>query len=215
MQKSKLLLAIGRKESDKEKITNRILKNPQLLSYVLEGLNSKTATIKYSCLKILRLISEQKPEILYPKFDFFINLLNSDNSFMKWGAIYIIANLTVVDSNNKFEKIFNRYFSPIPGPVLITSANTIESAATIALAKPKLLERIKKELLKAETAIYQTAECRNVALGHVINSFDQFYDKIKDKEPVIAMITRQLENTRSGTSKKAAKFLKKYKIAPY
>jgi len=210
MAESNLFQEIGQKESDKEQLADRVIKKPELLSQILEGLNANEARIKYGCAKILRVISDREPAVLYPKFDFFVQLLNSNNSFMKWGAIYIIANLTAVDTSNKFEQIFDEYFAPIPGPVLITAANIIGGAAKIALAKPELTEKITQELLKVEKAEYQTTECRNVALGHAINAFDQFFHQIGHKEPVIDLIRKQLHNARSSTRKKAEKFLKKY-----
>jgi len=214
MPESRLLQLIAQKEVDKEEIAGRVIKEPEFLSEVFDGLNAKQARIKYGCDKVLRIISEKKPALLYPKIDFFIDLLDSDNTFFKWGTIYIIANLAAVDSENKLEKIFDKYFAPLPGPVLITAANVIGGAAKIALAKPELTEKIAKELLKVEMAEYRTTECRNIALGHTINSFDQFFHQIDDKEPVIKLIQRQLKNTRNATSKKAEIFLKKHKIGP-
>ncbi len=213
MPTSELLQQIVKKEVSIERIAERVIKKPELLSQVFDGLSTEKADIKYGCEKILRLISEKKPEILYPKTDFFINLLDSDNTFLRWGAILIIANLAGMDSENKFDHIFGKYFAPISGSELIPAANVIKGGAKIALAKPKLTEKITKEFLKVERAKYQTTECRNVALGHVINSFDQFFSQIEDKEPVIKLIRDQLKNTRNATRKKAQKFIGKYKIA--
>jgi len=212
---SQLLQEIGQRECNTEEIADRVIKNQRLLPKIFEGLSSDKARIKYGCVKILRIISEKNPGTLYPKFDFFINLLDSDNTFLKWGAIDILANLASVDSENQFEGAFNKYFSAIPGPVLITAANVVGGAARIVLAKPELSERITKELLKVENAKYQTTECRNVALGHVIQSFYQFFYHIEDKELVIALIKRQLTNTRNATKKKAEKFMEKHKIKSF
>ncbi len=144
--------------------------------------------------------------------DFFIKNLDNDNNFLKWGAISIIANLAAVDTKNRVENIFDKYFKPIPGPVLITAANVIGGGAKIALAKPVLTEKITRELLKVEKAGYKTPECRNIAIGHTIKSFDQFYNQIENKEPVTGFITKQVNNPRNATKQKAEKFLKKYKI---
>lgn len=146
MAESQLLQEVGQKEADKEEITDRVIEDSRLLSEIFEGLSSDKIRIKYGCVNILRIISEKKPEIIYPKFDFFINLLDSDNTFLKWGAIYILANLAAVDSENQFERVFDKYFAPIPGPVLITAANVVGGAARIALAKPELTEIIPEEL---------------------------------------------------------------------
>ena len=210
--RTSVIQKIARKGSNKEKIASEVIKNPQTLLSLFEGLNSGKAVIKYGCEKTLRFVSEKNPELLYPHFAFFVKLLDSENNFLKWGAIMTIANLTKVDKENKFEHIFEKYFSPIPGPVMITAGNTIGSAAKIVSYKPHLIEQITKEILKVEKAKYQTAECVNVACGHALDSFSQFFDKIADKKPVIEFIKHQLKNTRVPVRKKADKFLKKYKI---
>lgn len=211
MDKSKLLEEVSRKGSDKEKIARKVIKNPQLLSELFEGLDAKPASIKYGCEKVLRAISEEKPEILYSYFDEFVRIMDGENSFLKWGAILTIANLVYVDSENKFEKIFEKYFSFISGPVMITAANVIGGAAKIALAKPKHTAKITKEILKVEKAKYKTNECRNVAIGQAIESFDTIFYQIKDKELVMKFVKKQTKNTRKAVRKKAEKFLKKHR----
>ena len=142
--------------------------------------------------------------------DFFVTNLDSDNNFLKWGAIHVFANLAAVDSENQFEKIFDKYFAPIPGPVLITASNVVKGAPKIAKSKPALTARVARELLKVEKARYKTDECRDIALGIASKSFEQFYDQIEDKATVIKLIKKQLNKTRNATQKKAADFLKKH-----
>lgn len=209
MGESALLEQIGQKGSDKVKIAQRVIGELGLLADILEGL-SRPASIKFGCSKVLRIISQQQPKVLYPSFDFFVNLLDINNTFLKCDAILILANLATVDSANKFEAIFDRYFAPIRGPTLIIAANIIGGAAKIALAKPALSDRIAQELLQVETAKYQTAECRNVALGQAIASFDEFYGQIRDKKRVLKLVKKQLGNTRKSTARKAAQFLKEH-----
>lgn len=86
MRKSTLLAQIARKKADKDAIAGRVVRQPELLPEVYKGLSSDKAEIKYGCLKVLRVISERKPAILYPSIDFFIGLLDCDNNFLKWGA---------------------------------------------------------------------------------------------------------------------------------
>ena len=210
MGESPLLQQIGQKEIEKEQIAERIIGEPGLLADVREGMSAPKASVKFGCSKVLRIISQKKPEVLYPSFDFFVQLLDSDNTFLRCDAILILANLAAVDSANKLEAIFDRYFAPVSGPVLIIAANVIGGAARIALAKPALTDRIVHELLKVEAAEYQTAECRNIALGQAIMSFEQFFEQIGDKEGVIQLVKKQLANTRNSTRQKAAQFLRKH-----
>jgi len=211
MADSKLHQHIAEKESDKEAIAAEVIEKPELLSEIFAGLEAKTARIKYGCDKVLRCISKKNPELLYPQIDFFISNLDSGNNFLKWGAIDVLANLVSVDSENKFKGIFEKYFAPIPGPVLVTAANVIKAAVRIARAKPELADRIAVEVLKVEHANYRTAECRNIALGQAVETFGQILDHIQEREPVIRLVQKQLSNTRNATRSKAAVFLRKHK----
>lgn len=182
---------------------------PQRLDALVAGLDSPTARVRYGSLKALKLMSEQAPELLYPRFDFFVRLLDSDNAFMRWDSTRILGNLAAADRDNKVEKVLDKCLAPVLGHRMIGAANAIGAAAKIALAKPRLAGRIATKILAVERASYATAECRNVAIGHAIKSFDEFFPLVKNKRPVLEFVRRQLANTRPATRKKAERFLKK------
>jgi hypothetical protein len=209
MNESTFLKSISSKNFNPAKIAEQAIGYRDLIEKAIEGLGAERATVKYRCEKVLRTISAMQPEILYPRFDFFARLLENNNAFLKWGAIATIANLARTDLDNRFESIFDKYFSAITGPVMITAANTIRGAAKIAAAKPALADRISKEILKVEGAKYKTPECRNVAIGHAIDSLDQFFALVQDKGAIIRFVERQLRNTRAPVRKRAERFLKK------
>jgi hypothetical protein len=198
-----------------EKIAGTASQNPAVIKELVEQLKIEKSSLKYSYEKILRLISEKTPELVYPYFDDFVKLLSSENNFLKWGAILTIANLAQADSENKFDKIFRKYYLPVTGPAMITAANIIGSSWKIALAKPYLTEKITKEILKVQKAKYihhgkLSNECKNVVCGQAIDSFAMFFDKIKNKKPVRDFIKQQLNNSKETVKKKAEKFLKKF-----
>lgn len=208
---------ISKQGSDKEKLAKEVIESPELIPQLLEGLNNPKGTIRLGCEKTLRLISEQQPKLIYPHFDTFAKMLDSENNILKWGAIMTISNLVSVDSNGEFEKIFEKYFSSITDKTMITASNVIKNAWKIAMAKPESAEDITQQILKAEKARYEnkgqvSPECNNIVRGHAIDSFDKFYDRIRDKKPVLAFIKRQLNNTRKPVSKKAERFLSRHKI---
>ncbi|MCK5572911.1 MAG: hypothetical protein KAJ12_09130 [Bacteroidetes bacterium] len=198
---------IARKGSDKKKIARTVLTNPELVDDLVQGLGAGAARVKYGCSKVLLLVSEKEPRIIYPRIDLFFDLLDSENNILRWTAIQVIANLASVDEGGKIEKHFDLYFAPIAGPVLITAANVIGGAAKIALAKPNLVEKITRELLRVEKASYQTAECRRIALGQTVKSLGCFFDRIVDKEPVVKLVRKQLRSSRGGTREAAERFM--------
>lgn len=210
MQVSRLLQRIARKDSNKEKIAEEVLLSPVMLTEIMAGVRAEKSSVRFGCSKILRLISEKAPALLYPHMDFFVRLAGDQNTFLRMDAARVIGNLTVVDFDGKFERIFEEYFAPIRGPAMIPAANIIGTAAKIAAAKPSLADRIAGEILKVERAEYATGECRNVALGHAIQSFDLFLELIQDKASVSRLVKRQLQNPRVGTRKKAEAFVRKH-----
>ena len=113
MHESALLKSIGQRKSDKEQIANRVAENPRLIPEVLGGLRAKRADTKYGCAKVLRIISEKYPHVLYPSIDFFIGLLQSDNTILRWEGIHVLGNLAAVDSENKIDEILDEYLDSI------------------------------------------------------------------------------------------------------
>lgn len=183
---------------------------PQRIDALFGGLGSKTARVKYGSAKTLRTVSEQAPDLLYPRWDAVVRLLDCDNAFLRWGATRMLGNLAAVDRDDKLEAVFDRFFAPISGPEMVGAANAIVAAAGIAQAKPHLADRIVKKILKVERASYQRPECRNVAIGHAITSFDKWFGHVKSRRPVLAFVARQLDNPRPATRKKAQRFLKRW-----
>jgi hypothetical protein len=179
-----------------------------LLLDIFAGLKADRARIKYGHAKALRLISEQRPDALYPHFDRFVQMLDHENKIFQWQAAYVLSQLARVDAGGRFSAIFKRYFAPVPGPVMITAATVIQGGARIAKAQPKLAERVAAEILKVAKARYQTAECRNVAIGHAIRALGEIQPLLRRPAPVLRFVRRQLKNRRPATRKKAAQFLK-------
>ena len=180
---------------------------------LFEYLTAESAAVKYGSAKALRQMSEESPELLYPRFDDFVRLFRGDNTILRWGATLILGNLAGADHLNKFEKIFKRFFAPITGHELIGAANVIRAAVQVALAKPHLADRSAGEILKVEEASYRTLECRNVAISRAIESLDEFFPHIKNRRPVLEFAARQLDNQRPAVRRKAERFLKRHAAA--
>ena len=209
MNNLSLLQQIARKNSDKDKIAEKVIEDTNYLPELISGLQASEARIKFGSNKVLILISEKNPAVLYPKLDFFISLLDNENNFLKWGAIEIIANLCKVDSAHHFENIFAKYISPIHGHHMITAANTIKAANKIAGIKHNLAEKIAEEILSVENADYETTECNNIVIGQAIATLNNLFPQLKSKKPVFEFVQRQLKNKRPATKKKAESFIRK------
>ena len=207
-----LLEGLASKSLSKEELTHRISQNFDLLPILLKGVGSPKAAIRYGCGKILMDLSDKYPDRLYPHFEEFGELLQSKYRILTWNAMAIIANLTKVDSEKKFDRIFDEYYSLLESEYMVTVANLFGNSAKIAIAKPYLINKITERLLKVEDIAvtpHLTEECKRVIIEQSVKTFDQFFDKIQKKELVRSFVKRQLNSSRKTLKLAAERFLAK------
>jgi len=210
---SGILRRLASKSMTKEELLHEVKANFGTLPEVLNGVLSSKAAIRYGCAKVLTDLSEEHPEKLYPHMGFFVDLLDSKYRILTWNAIAIIANLTKVDKDKKFDAIFDKYYGFLNDEYLVTVASVVGNSGKIALAKPHLIQKITNELLKVEnisTTPHLTEECKRVIAEEAIKSFNLFFDKIDDKEKVISFAKRHLNNPRRTLRTEAENFLKRW-----
>jgi hypothetical protein len=197
-----------------QKGKGEFMKTPHLrMATLLAELSSDGARVRLSASKALRDLSEGAPELIYPHFDLFAGMLRNQNSVLRWNAIRLLGNLARVDAEGRLDRVIDEYLAPIRGPHLIDAANTMRGAAAIGAAKPHLADRIARHILKVEHADYGTPECTNVAIGHAIDALNRIYPGVTARRPVQLFASRQRENTRSATRKKAERFLRRWPMA--
>jgi len=190
-----------------EKIAGLAVADGSVLKQVLQGASSENKRIKNASVKCLREISRIFPIKPYPHFDFFVKLIGGDDNILKWNAIYVLGDLTDVDTQNKFNtKVLNKYFELLRDKSMVTAANTFRTLGKVALNKPRFRKKITEQLINVE-ALPFSSECRNILAGTAIEAFEMFIDEMKNKKEVIAFTKKHLKNRRNGTRKKAEKFL--------
>ncbi len=207
------LQGLADKSLTREELLKKVTLDFNLLPIILKGVSSSKAAIRYGCAKILMDLSEEHPQQLYPYMDFFVDLLDSKYRILIWNAMAVIANLTKIDDERKFDAIFDKYFSFVNDEYMVTVASMVGNSGKIALAKPYLIERITNELLKVENisiTAHLTEECKRVIAEAAIKSFSRFFDKVGQKDKVITFVERQLKSSRRSLRKEAEKFLKNY-----
>lgn len=154
-------------------------------------------------------LSEKNPGVLYSKWDRFVDLLDSENAFMKSIGIRILSNLARVDTKNNFDKIFDKFYGLLNDESMVTAANLVDHSGMIAKAKPKLQNRITSRLLGIDSTDHGP-ECKNILKGKAILSFREYFEEARNKKKIIEFVKKELKNTRLATKKKPEKFLKEW-----
>jgi hypothetical protein len=187
---------------DPQAMTAAAVKDPSLIPVLLDGLSVKNSS-KYRRAKALTLISESHPAVLYPYFDFFAGLLEKPVNILKWNAVFILSNLVAVDTERRFDRLFERFYYHLWDGNLITTANILGVSGKIARARPDLHKRLTTEILKVEIIPLPTDECRQIARGKALLAFKEYADSLKGNRQVIDFARRCQQSRRPATRKKA------------
>ena len=210
---SELAQALADKTMTKEELLDRVKQDFSLIPLLLGGVDSSKPAVRYGCAKVLMDLSEEHPEKLYPHLDSFIDLLDSKYRILTWNALAIIANLARVDTDKKFDAIFGKYYSFLDNDYMVTVANVVGNSGKIAHAKPYLIPKITDELLTVKdisTGPHLTEECKRVIAQQTIKSLDLFFDRIDQKEKVVAFVKACLDSPREKLRTTAENFLEKW-----
>ncbi|MEJ2281660.1 MAG: hypothetical protein P8X97_07120 [Candidatus Bathyarchaeota archaeon] len=201
------------KSLTKQDLLNKVKQDFTLVPLLLKGVCSSKASVRYGCAKVLMDFSEEYPEQIYPYMDSIIGLLDSKFRILKWNAFAIIANLTKVDIDNKFDAIFEKYYSFLDDDYMVTVANVVGNSSIIAEAKPYLISRITDELLKLQDLSigpHLTEECKRVIAQSAIKTFDSFFDKVEQKDKVLSFVRLHVKSSRKRLRDISQTFIKKW-----
>lgn len=177
----------------------------------INGLQSNNDKIREKHFKIIYPLSDINPELLYPYWDIFIEMLYRPEVSNKYYAIHLIAKIVKVDVDNRFDEIFNYWFNDLlnyESPVV--SLHIAEKSGMIVKARPDLERKITALLLNIE----KTSKCRHIDLqkAYLLSAFDIYFDSIFDKRKVIEFVKAQQESPSPKTKKKAKELIEKFNI---
>ena len=194
---------------------NNVIEDKTILDSLFDIVATETSSIKYVCTKIIRMVSEKEPELIYPYFEILAKWIHHKNSFIKWDGIIILSNISAVDDENKFKDIYQDYFALIQDPQMITASNVVGNAWKIVLAKPELENDITKRLLKVPNTVYlrkgnPSPECNYIVCGQVLECFDHYFNSSENQSEMINFAKEQLNSKRKSVVKIAEKFLKQH-----
>lgn len=203
------------RKNELDELLREVLSDNARIPLLFEIIRTDQGSMKFTCEKVIRLVSEQKPELIYPYFDNLVQMLDSHNNFIAWGASLTIANLIGIDRRRKFDRIYDRYFAGILSDSMITAGNIIKNAWRFVLANPQWESDITARLLSVADHTYlhkgePSPECGKIVRGGVLECFDKYYDLSSGKPEMIQFAAELRNCSRKPVAKKAAAFMKKH-----
>lgn len=196
---------LDRKNIDVEALAKDALNDEVLLHELLRGVRSKDDTIRQNSFKSLQIIAEENPHSLYPQWDYFQVMLSSRNNYHKYIAIYILASLTSVDVDNRFEGIFDEYYGILAGDKAMTASHVALNSSIIIRNKPELESRI-VDILMSIDDIHQGKQ-KELIKAYAIESLMKIYPDVSDPQKIEEFVRTQLDSKSPKTRNMAQCFL--------
>ena len=193
-------------EIQAETIVNKVISEKTRISELLDAIISKDESIRYPNAIAVEKISKDHPSLLYPKWNYFTDLLKSKNAFHRGIAITTIANLINIDDQNKFDELFDEFFKHLDDASVMVARYLAIRCGIIAKAKPRLKSKITEILLRIDESKHPQSR-KDLIKGDIIESFGEYCEDITDKDRIIEFVKKQLKSSSPSTVKKAKKFL--------
>lgn len=193
-----------------------VQKEPDILPLLFDLLEQEKSAVKYLCEKIVRRLSEQSPEALYPYFSRMAALLGSTNNFIKWGFILSVANMISIICAEECQGVEEKYLSFYSAKDIPAFGNAVKSLPKILNAFPELERQTVPKLLGVDGHVFYhkgepSQDCLNVAKEHIIDCFFQIYKTSAYQGEMLQFAENSLQNPRAGVRSRAKRFLKEYK----
>jgi hypothetical protein len=176
MDTDELIQAISKKDADvdefvqlamndsraRDEIINQMLTNPDIMVY-------------YHCYYVVSKASEDKPELFLHYWDEVVSLLDHKNSYHRDIAMTIIANLTRVEHENLFAKIFESYLTHINDIKFMTGKCCIQNSLKILKNKPEYKDQIISRLLDVDNQCTYPDKQRELLKFDILEIVDGVY----------------------------------------
>lgn len=196
---------LDEKNIDVEGLAEKAITDENLFRELIGGVRSKNDTTRQNSFKTLQVIAEKNPDFLYPHWNYFQEMLSSTNNYHKYIAIYILASLTSVDDENKFDEIFEDYYGILAGDKAMTASHVALNSSVIAINKPELKSKIMNRLMNIDS-IHQGKQ-KELIKAYAIESLMKIYPESDDKEKIKRFVQSQLESKSPKTRNMAQCFL--------
>jgi hypothetical protein len=181
----------------RDEIMNQLLTNPEIMVY-------------YHCYYVVSKASQERPELFYPYWHEIVSLLKHKNSYHRDIALTIIANLTRVDQENLFSKIYLDYFEHINDCKFMTGRCCVQNSIKIFRYKPELRKLIFALLLNVDGQCDYPEKQKELLKSDILELLDGIYAEVSDKQDVDEFIRNCVRSISPKTRNKAKELLGQY-----
>ncbi len=134
----------------KDLYASHISTNPsEYLEHILQGLSSEERRVQSGCAEVASLLSEDKPELLYPSIELFVDNLDANAPVLRWEAVCALGNLASFDADRRLPALVDKMAAFLQDKSIVLQGHTVRALSKVARAHPKTAPRIMDELLSS------------------------------------------------------------------
>jgi hypothetical protein len=196
-----------------DRIAELALDDEKLLHDLLDSVSAgrQKSAVRETSSKALMYMAEVWPEVLFPHWGYFMDLLSSDNGFSKYVAVYVISSLAVVETDGRFEKSLNAFYSALDDESVMIASHLALVSGKMAKARPGLRGEITRRLFRIDQSHFDENR-QALVKAYIIEAFEQYFDVSENKNEILAFVEQQKECSSPKTRKLAKAFLEKWAI---
>jgi len=188
----------------KDLYAEHVSKRPRAyVKQLIAGLDAGNRRIENGCAELTSLLSEDKPELLYPFVDVFVTNLESKEKVIRWEAVCTLGNLASVDEQGVIPKQLPTLIGALTASSIVLQGHAGRALAKVAIAQPQTANRIFEALTGAADSFPGNK------IGFVIEAVGELAAINGFENKIRAFVAPYLESDVNVVVKKAGRVLKK------
>jgi len=215
MDLDQLITDISAADVDVKKFTSRVIEDTTTREEVVHlVLTHPHIMVYYHCYYILDQTTLERPDLLYHHWDTLVPLLEHKNSYHRDIGMTLLANLTRVDEQSRFELIFDRFFAHLYDAKFMTAVNCIQNSQKIMRYKPHLVSRILPLLLNTDDLTDYPLKQKELMKAYILPIMEENFDSQGKAKGVLEFISSCTTSTSPKTRNTSRNMLKKRGLPP-
>jgi hypothetical protein len=127
--------------------------NPKpYVEQIMDGLTNGNRRVKNGSAELASLLAEQRPDLVYPYIDLFIENLGTRENLVRWEAVCTLGFLARSDSGKKIPPHLDALISLLSNKSIVLQGHALRALAKIAVAFPEEGKRIFDAMETSKTA---------------------------------------------------------------
>ncbi|MFX1562044.1 MAG: hypothetical protein ACFFDP_01920 [Promethearchaeota archaeon] len=181
-----------------------ISKNPQsYLEQLIGGLQSTNSRIRNGCAELTSLLSENRPDLLYPHIDLFLRNLTAKEKVLLWEAVCTLGNLAKVDRDQKTAAAIDSMIGFLKNKSIVLQVHSLRALGKIAKAQSDKAVTILDAILEV------TEFFPGNRVGFIIEVMDYFLERKELLPKVKELIEKYLDSEIKVVARKANQIYKR------